>query len=81
MHKFQTYGLSILLTVEGDEGKALAGVVNVGHHTELLELSLEIPIGHVLVDTIDEEFATLLSHDDVDDVWILSEIDSVLYRF
>jgi len=74
-------GLSVLLAVEGDEGKALAGVVNVGHHTELLELGLEIPIGHVLVDTIDEEFATLLSHDDVDDVWILSEIDSVLYRF
>jgi len=74
-------GLGVLLAVEGDEGKALAGVVDVSHHTELLELGLEIPIGHVLVDSIDEEFATLLSHDDVDDVWILETIDSVLYRF
>jgi len=74
-------GLGVLLAVEGDEGEALAGVVNVSHHTELFELGLEIPIRHVLVDSIDEEFATLLSHDDVDDVWILEEIDSVLYRF
>jgi len=76
-----TYSLSIFLTIESDEGKALAGVVDISHHTELLEFSLEVSIGHVLINSIDEEFATLFSHDDDDDVWILSEIDSIQKRF
>ena len=74
----ETHGLGVLLAVEGDECEALAGVVDVSHHAELLELGLEIAIGHVLVDSIDEEFATLLSHCDVV-VWILEEI--VFNRF
>jgi len=73
--------LRVFLAVEGDEGEALAGVVDISHHAELLELSLKITIGHVLVNPIDKELATLLSHDSVDDVWILLEMDSVLQRF
>ena len=34
-------GVGVLLPVEGDESVPLAGVVNVAHHTELLELSLK----------------------------------------
>jgi len=70
--------LGIFLAVEGHEREALAGVVDIGHHAELLELGLEVPISHILVHPIDEEFTTLLSHDAVDDVWILEEIDSEL---
>jgi len=73
--------LSVFLAIEGDEGEPLAGVVDISHHAELLELCLKISIGHVLVNSIDEELATFLSHDSVDDVWILLEMDSVLQRF
>jgi len=73
---------SIFLAVEGNKGKALASVINISYHTELLELGLEIAIGHVLVNPINEEFASLFSHDDtIDDVWILEEIDSIQKRF
>jgi len=73
--------LSILLAIKSHKSEAFAGVVDVGYHAKLLELGLEIAVGHVLVHSIDEEFAALLSHDDeVDDVWILRVLDSVRQR-
>ena len=45
----------------------LAGVVDVGHSTELLKLALDVPVGHVLVDPVHKEFAPLLRH--YDGVW------------
>jgi len=32
--------LSILLAIEGDKSKPFAGVVDIGHHAELLKLGL-----------------------------------------
>jgi len=73
--------LSILLAIKSHKSEAFTGIVDVGDHAKLLELSLEIAVGHVLVYSIDEEFAALLSHDDeVDDVWILRVLDSVRQR-
>jgi hypothetical protein len=69
--------LGIFLAVEGNKGKSLASVVDIGNHSELLELGLQVPVGHVLVYPVDEEFTALLCHDD-DDVWILCSLDSVL---
>jgi len=62
---------SILFPVKGYKSKPLAGVVDIGHHPELLKLGLEVAIGHVLVYAVDEELAALLSH--CDDVWILKK--------
>jgi len=73
--------LSILFAIKSHKSEAFASVVDVGDHAKLLELGLEIAVGHVLVHSIDEEFAALLSHDDkVDDVWILRVLDSVRQR-
>jgi len=66
--------LGILLAIEGDKSKAFTGVVHISHHAELLELGLEVAIGHVLVNAIDKELASLLSH--CDGVWILSWSDT-----
>ena len=56
-------GLRVFLAAEGDEGEALARVVDVGHLAELLELALQLAIGRVLVDAVDEELAALVGHD------------------
>ena len=42
----------------------LAGVVDVSHSTILLELALDVPVSHVLVDPVHKEFAPLLRHYD-----------------
>merc|ERR1711892_1194225 len=67
-------GLGSFPAIKSHKGKALAGVVDISHHSELLELGLEIPIVHVLVHSVDKKFASLLSHDDtLDEFWILLE--------
>jgi len=71
-------GLGSFPAIKSHKGKALAGVVDISHHSELLELGLEIPIVHVLVHSVDKKFASLLSHDAVDEFWILLETGSVL---
>ena len=38
----------------------LASVVDVSHSTILLELALDVPVSHVLVDPVHKEFAPLL---------------------
>merc|ERR1740129_2697761 len=63
--------LGIFLAVEGHKCKALAGVVDIGHHAELFKFGLKVPIGHILVHPIDEEFTALLSHDTADVVLVL----------
>jgi len=47
--------LGVLLAVEGDEGVALAGIVDVSHHPVLLELGLDLAVGEVLVHTVHKQ--------------------------
>merc|ERR1719507_2933119 len=51
--------VSGLLLVEGYKGIALAGVVDVRHSAELLELSLELDVLEVLVNSIDKQLASV----------------------
>ena len=53
-------GIGILLPLEGDEGVALAGVVHVSHHAELVKLTLDLLIGEILVDTVHEQLGHLV---------------------
>jgi len=55
-------GGGLILPREGDEGVTLAGVVDVGHGPELVELGRDGVVGHVLVDAIDEQLAAVLCH-------------------
>merc|ERR1719341_2348057 len=54
-------GIGILLPLVGDEGVALAGVVHVSHHAELVKLTLDLLIGEILVDTVHEQLGHLVS--------------------
>ena len=36
--------LGVLVAFEGDEGVTLAGVVDISHHAELLELGLDVVV-------------------------------------
>merc|ERR1719341_1130556 len=54
-------GISILLPLVGDEGVALAGVVHVSHHAELVKLTLDLLIGEILIHTVHEQLGHLVS--------------------
>ena len=47
--------LGVLVAFKGDEGVTLAGVVDISHHAELLELGLDVVVGQVLVHTVHEQ--------------------------